>query len=75
MFEDATVLEIRTGKPRTGRCSIEAEHDLPVRGRRGIVRLLAERPDSLPYVALPPEFCSVGRQPRTGRLHCPRDAA
>jgi hypothetical protein len=63
MFEDATVL----GDPDElaalfvpGAVFHRAGHDLPVRGRRGIVRLLTERPDSLPYVALPPEILQRG---------------
>jgi hypothetical protein len=36
--------------------------DLPVRGRRGIVQLLTERPDSPTYVALPPHILQLGRQ-------------
>ena len=69
MFEDATVLrdpEELAALFVPGAVLHRAGCDLPARGRRGIVRLLAERPDSPTYVALPPHcrrtFCSVGRQ-------------
>lgn len=63
MFEDATVL----GDPAElaallvpGAVVHQARHELPVRGRRGIVRLLTERPDSPAYVALPPHILQRG---------------
>jgi hypothetical protein len=63
MLEDATVL----GDPDDlaalfvpGAVLHREGHELPVHGRRGIVRLLLERPASHAYVALPPRILQHG---------------
>jgi hypothetical protein len=63
LFEDATVL----GDPDElaalfvpGAVLHRAGHELPVRGRRGIARILTGQPDSPTYVALPPHVLQHG---------------
>ena len=63
MLEDATVLR-DPGELAAlfvpGAVLYRPGCDLPARGRRGIVRLLTERPDSPTYVALPPHILQRG---------------
>jgi hypothetical protein len=63
MLEDATVLrdpEELAALFVSGAVLHRAGCDLPVRGRRGIVQLFTERPDSPTYVALPPHILQRG---------------
>jgi hypothetical protein len=63
MFEDATVLadpDELAALFAPGAVLHRAGYDLPVHGRRGIVGLLIDRPDSPTYVALPPRILQRG---------------
>ena len=63
MLEDATVLrdpEELAALFIPGAVVHRAGCDLPAHGRRGIVRLLTERPDTPAYVALPPHILQRG---------------
>jgi hypothetical protein len=63
MFEDATVLgdpDVLAALFASGAVLHRAGHELPVHGRRGIVGLLTERPDSPAYLALPPRILQRG---------------